>query len=80
MSLFDDLFSYEMCFPGAVTGATEIACPSCGELLTVPVNDPTGQESYQCCVCSSNFEVDWAEGVTWISEMDPHEGSDSDGS
>ena len=44
--------AYELCFPGAVTGSTEINCPHCGELLTVPVNDPMGQESYQCSECS----------------------------
>jgi hypothetical protein len=26
MSLFDDLITYELCFPGAISGATEIAC------------------------------------------------------
>jgi hypothetical protein len=27
----DDLIAYELCFPGAVTGAAEINCPHCGE-------------------------------------------------
>ena len=36
MSLFDDLITYELCFPGAVTGETELDCPYCQELLTVP--------------------------------------------
>ena len=49
MSLFDDLINYELCFPGAVTGSTEVEFPHCGELLTVRVNDPMGEESYQCC-------------------------------
>ena len=56
--LFDDLVFYELCFPGAVTGSTEVECPHCNELLTVPVNDPMGEESYQC---SAAFEVDWGE-------------------
>jgi hypothetical protein len=30
MPLFDDLINYELCFPGAVTGSTEIDCPHCG--------------------------------------------------
>ena len=58
----DDLITYELCFPGSVTGSTEINCPHCGELLTVPVNDPMAQESYQCTECSGAFEVDWGEG------------------
>ena len=59
MSLFDDLINYELCFPGAVTGSTEVECPHCDELLTVQVDDPMGEESYQCC----EFDVDWSEGV-----------------
>ncbi len=58
----DDLINYELCFPGAVTGETEIQCPYCQELLTVPVNDPLGEESYACCECGGVFNVDWAEG------------------
>ena len=40
MSLFDDLINYELCYPGAVTGFTEVEGPHCGELLTVAVDDP----------------------------------------
>ena len=58
----DDLINYELCFPGAVTGSTEVECPHCGELLTARVNDPMGEESYQCTECSGAFEVDWGEG------------------
>jgi hypothetical protein len=54
----DDLITYELCFPGAVTGSTEVECPHCGELLTVRVKDPMGEESYQCCEYSGAFEVD----------------------
>ncbi|MEO2019549.1 MAG: hypothetical protein ABGZ53_34870, partial [Fuerstiella sp.] len=54
--------SAEPCFPGAVTGETEINCPHCGELLTVTVNEPFGEESYQCSECSSAFDVAWGEG------------------
>ncbi len=62
----DDIIAYELCFPGAVTGATEINCPYCRELLTVPVDDPMGEESYQCRQCSGAFEVDWGERkVSW---------------
>ena len=35
MSLSHDIITYEPCFPGAVTGSTEVECPHCGELLTV---------------------------------------------
>jgi hypothetical protein len=58
---FDPLI-YELCFPGSLTGETEIACPHCRTLLTVPVNDSTGEESYQCCKCQKGFVVDWASG------------------
>ena len=51
------------CHRGAVTGETEVECPYCQELLTVAVNDPMGEESYQCCECEGTFEVDWGEGV-----------------
>ena len=61
MSLFDDLINYELCFPGAVTGSTEVECPHCDELLTVPVSDPMGQDTFQCCECGGNFDVDWGE-------------------
>jgi hypothetical protein len=27
MSLSDDLINYELCFPEAVTGSTEVECP-----------------------------------------------------
>jgi len=63
MSLFENFLMYELCFPGAVTGETEIECPYCQELLTVAVNDPMGEEVYQCCECTGTFEVDWGEGV-----------------
>ena len=61
--LLDQLGLYELCFPGAVAGSTEINCPHCGELLTVPVNDPMGDQSYQCSECSGAFEVDWRDGT-----------------
>ena len=57
-----DPLTYELCFPGGITGETEIDCPHCNTLLTVPVNDPTGEESYQCCKCQQGFTVDWASG------------------
>ena len=63
MSLFDDLINYALCFPGAVTGSTEVECPHCGELLTVNVDDPMGEQSYQCCECAGGFDVDWGEGM-----------------
>jgi len=57
-----DLLTYELCFPGGLTGETEISCPHCKTLLTVPVNDPTDEKSYQCCKCRGGFVVDWASG------------------
>ena len=48
MDLFDDFLMYELCFPGAITGETDIDCPYCSQLLTVPVEDPMGQQDYQC--------------------------------
>ena len=35
MSLFHDLINYELCFPGAVTGSTEVECPHRVEPLAV---------------------------------------------
>jgi len=63
MPIFDDLINYELCFPGAVTGSTEVECPHCGELLTVPVDDPMVQHTFQCCGCGGNFDVQWADGT-----------------
>ena len=63
MTLLDDLITYELCFPGAITGSTEVECPHCGELLTVPEDDLMGEESYQCCECGDVFGVDWGEEV-----------------
>ncbi len=65
-----DPLTYELCFPGGITGETEISCPHCNTLLTVPVNDPTAEESYQCCQCQKDFVVDWASGqVTAVTNM-----------
>ena len=49
-------------FPRGITGGTEIDCPHCNTLLTVPVNDPNGEESYQCCNCQKGIMVNWATG------------------
>jgi len=45
------------------TGSTGVECPHCGELLTVPVDDPIGEESFQCSECSGVFDVNWGEGT-----------------
>ena len=34
----------------------------CDELLTIRVNDPMGEEVYQCAECAGTFEVNWGEG------------------
>ncbi len=60
---FDPL-SYEFCFPGGLTGETEISCPHCKALQTVLVADPNGRESYQCCQCQKGFVVDWSR--EWV--------------
>ena len=41
----------------------KLVCPHCDELLTVPVDDPMGQDTFQCCECGGGFDVDWGEGV-----------------
>ena len=56
-----DPWIYEICFPGAISGQTEITCPNCKTLLTVPVNDPIGTETYECCTCKVVFTVNWVE-------------------
>lgn len=62
MSLFHDFFAYEFAVPGGILGQTELDCPYCDESLVLPVNEPFGEESYQCRECSGAFEVDWGEG------------------
>jgi len=58
----DDLMTYELCIPGSVTGSTEIKRPHSGAPLTARVNDPTGEDAYQCGEYSGTFEDDWGEG------------------
>ena len=61
-----DPLTYELCFPGGLTGETEISCPHCKTLLTVPVNDPNGEEAYQYFQCQKSFVVDWPNGQLTI--------------
>jgi len=61
--LLNDLIHFLQCFEEAVTASTDVVCPHYGELLTVSVDDPMGEESYQCCECGGTFDVDWGEGV-----------------
>jgi hypothetical protein len=61
-----DLFLYELCFPGAVTGEAEVNCPCCKNLVTLPVGDPMGAESYICPACDETFDVDWGEGTVTV--------------
>lgn len=56
----DPLF-IESCFPGALTGEAEVTCPRCGTMLTVPVHDPLGTESYRCCSCNGGMLVNWGD-------------------
>ncbi len=46
-----------------------LECPHRGELLTVPVDDPMGQDTFQCCECGGEFDVDWGEGVVRFSPL-----------
>ena len=69
MSLFSDLVNYELCFPVAVAGSTEVECPHCEEFLTVPVDDPMGQDTFQCSECGGNFDVDWGEGTIHYNQQ-----------
>lgn len=54
----DDPWLYELCFPGAITGETEVSCPHCGACLTVAVEDPMGVLSVCCSQCGREFTVD----------------------
>lgn len=60
---FDDFLMYEICFPGAITGQTEVTCPYCKTLLTVSVADPMGVDRFACGECTGEFEVDFGEGI-----------------
>lgn len=55
----DDLWAYEICFPGAITGETEVTCPHCNALLTVPVDDPMGTAQFRCANCGQSFVVNF---------------------
>jgi hypothetical protein len=61
--MFDPLdpWLYELCFPGSVAGETEIACPHCGVIVTVAVDDPMGSQTYCCSECDTVFRVNWGE-------------------
>ena len=51
-------------FGGRILGPInfDIGCPYCSESLVVRVNKPLGEQSYECCDCGGEFEVDWVEG------------------
>lgn len=69
MDEIDPITMYELCFPGAVTGSTEITCPHCDELLTMDVGDPMGTYELSCCQCGGEFTVDLMEGtIEWSPE------------
>jgi hypothetical protein len=57
-----DPLTYELCFPGGLTGETEILCPQCDTLLTVSVDDPNGSKGYRCDECGAGFVVNWSDG------------------
>lgn len=61
MEPFDDITGYELCFPGSVTGGTEIVCPHCDEVISVPVDDPMATLTVRCCECEGLIEVNLAE-------------------
>lgn len=54
-----DPWIYEICFPGAISGDAEMACPHCGVLLTLAVDDPMGSQTYRCSECQTAFKVNW---------------------
>ncbi len=71
MTFDDDLIHYELCFPGGVSGRAEVHCPHCRVLLTVPVEDPMGQQEYECSQCEGGLEVDWArQAVSPLSDVE----------
>jgi len=61
----DPLFQ-ELLFPGSISGSTEVECPHCHTMLTVPVHDPMGTGSYRCCQCDQEFTVDWGDGTVML--------------
>lgn len=69
MDELDPLESFELCFPGAVTGVTEICCPHCDTLSTLSVEDPMGAYSCRCDQCGKQFVADLSTGtVHWEVE------------
>ncbi len=63
MSFFKNMLIYELCYPGAVTGQTEMYCPYCETELTVEVADPMGVDQFQCAQCEGLFEIDFGQGL-----------------
>lgn len=59
--MFDpfDAWTYELCFPGAISGEADVECPHCGTMLTVTVDDPLGSAVYTCPRCETAFKVNW---------------------
>ena len=62
MSLFDDLLTYDLCFPGAVTGSTEVECPHSEELLAVHVDGPMGKTHSSAASVATGLMVDRPRG------------------
>jgi hypothetical protein len=60
--LLYDMFAYDCCIPGGLPGEESLECPHCGEALTVSVDNPEGEESYQCCQCECYFDINWRSG------------------
>lgn len=61
MDELDPISMFELCFPGAVTGSTEVTCPHCDCVLTIPVDDPMARKQFQCAECDGIFIVDLGE-------------------
>jgi hypothetical protein len=59
MDLFDDFLAYEICFPGAVTGETEVHCPSPVSPESVsPVDQPQKKKDSRRMAESPLVQVD----------------------
>ena len=49
--------------PGSIRGSTELEALHGEEVLTVPGNDPLGEEVSPCRECGGAFEGDWPDGT-----------------
>jgi hypothetical protein len=54
-----ELWLYELCFPGAITGKAEVSGVACGALPAVAADAPMGSQSHRCREIQIVFTLNW---------------------